>query len=50
MQQGEAAAASARAVLEARARDLHEQLRVAQGLIEVLPIPEIGRASCRERV
>src|SRR5258706_16303496 len=39
MQQGEAAAASARAVLEARSRDLPEQLRVAQDLIEVLPIP-----------
>ena len=39
MQQGEAAAASARAVLEARSPNLHEQLRVAQDLIEVLPIP-----------
>ena len=39
MHPGEAAAAPALAVLEAGARDLPTQLRVAQDLIEVLPIP-----------
>ena len=39
MQQGEAAAASARAALEGRTPGSADPLRVAQDLIEVLPIP-----------
>jgi PAS domain S-box-containing protein len=44
MQPGEAAAAAARAVLDAPGQDLASQLRVAQDLIEVLPIPVFFKA------
>jgi PAS domain S-box-containing protein len=39
IERGEAGAAAARAVIEAPGRDLASRLRVAQDLIEVLPIP-----------
>src|SRR5437868_13930796 len=44
MQNGASQAASVLAVLDGRRDDLPEQLRVAQDLIEVLPIPVFFKA------